>query len=60
MPDNFLIIDLPGTRFVSSGSIRHMDMSELISVICNSVANTAFIDLHMICLLYTSDAADEL
>ena len=48
MAEDFLIIDLAGSGLVASRSVRYMDMTELVAIIADGIADTAFIDLHMI------------
>ena len=51
MAEDFFIIDLSCARFVASRCVCHMDMAELAAVVADRIADTSFIDLHMVYII---------
>ena len=46
--DHLGIVDFAGTRLVAARCVGNVDMSELVAVLGNGIANAAFINLHVV------------
>ena len=51
MADDLLIVNLPGSRLMTSRCVCNMDMPELIPIAADRVADTPLIDLHVIYII---------